>query len=66
MKVNQICHRQLTRALPITNDEVLRKVDSGSLSEIVRQNRPRFAGHNLRLPENRPAYIGHELATWQR
>jgi len=40
----------------ISNDEVLRRVDLGSLSEIVRQKRLRFAGHILRLPENRPAY----------
>jgi len=40
----------------ISNDEVLRRVDLGSLSEIVRQRRLRFAGHILRLPENRPAY----------
>jgi len=31
----------------ITNDEVLRRVDLGSLSEIVRQRRLRFAGHIL-------------------
>jgi len=45
-----------------TNDEVLRRVDLGSLSEIVRQKRLRFAGHILRLPENRPAYMA---VNWQ-
>jgi len=46
----------------ITNDEVLRRVDFGSLSEIVQQRRPRFVGHILRLPENRPAYMA---MNWQ-
>ena len=36
--------------------------DLGSLSEIVRQRRLRFAGHILRLPENRPAYMA---MNWQ-
>jgi len=40
----------------ISNDKVLRRVDLGSLSEIVQQRRLRFAGHILPLPENRPAY----------
>ena len=46
----------------ITNDEVLRIVDLGSLSEIVRQRRLRFAGHILPLPETRPAYMA---MNWQ-
>ena len=55
----------------ITNDEVLWRVDLGTLSEIVRQRRLRFAGHILRLPENRPAYMamnwqpGRLTKTWR-
>jgi len=41
---------------------ILRRVDLGSLSEIVRQRRLRFAGHILRLLENRPAYMA---MNWQ-
>jgi len=57
---NQRCLRTILGILwrdHITNDEVLRRVHLGSLSEIVRQRRLRFAGHILRLPENRPAYM---------
>jgi len=47
----------------IIDDEVLRRVDLGSLSEIVRQRRLRFAGHILRLPVLQTSIHGHELAT---
>jgi len=62
-KLKMMVCGQLEACSRSTSDPPLGSLDSsdlyghgGSLSEIVRQRRLRFAGHILRLPENRPAY----------